>query len=146
MVFEEVAHRDEDDDGVCSGGRSGGVDAGGDVDVEARLVGNLLEFEDGVEGFAVVVCEKDVVGFELGDCAVEGPVEGDGRAGGGTAGEGEGVVGGGEEVVVGVDEVGVDDDDGGGDGFAGRKGYAGGVVGRGDVDMGDGGGEAVGNA
>ena len=52
---------------------------------------------------------------------------------------------GGKEVVVGVDEVGVDDDDGSGDSFAGREGYAGGVVRRGDVDVGDGGGEAVGN-
>ena len=85
VVFEEVAYGDQDDDGVCSYGGSGGVDAGGDVDVEAWLVGDLLEFEDGVKGFAVVVCEEDVVGFELGNGAVKGPVEGDGRAGGGAA-------------------------------------------------------------
>ena len=42
-------------------------------------------FEDGVEGFAVVICEEDVVGGEFGDGAVHGPVEGYGAAARGTS-------------------------------------------------------------
>ena len=78
--------------------------------------GDELFFENGVEGFAVLVGEEDVVRYEGGGRGGEGPVEGDGGAGGGARFERCRFGRGWEEVVVGVDEVGVDD------GHVGRQG------------------------
>ena len=120
MVFEQVPHRDEDDNGVSACWGRGRVDARGDVDVKGGLGGDQLLFENVVKGLAVVVCEENVVSCELGNFAVERPVEIDGRAAGGTFRKGFCRRGSREEVVVGVDKVGVYDDDVRGDRFTGR--------------------------
>lgn len=76
-----MAHGDEDDDGVAAFWGGGGVNARGDVDVEAGLLGDEVFFEDAVEAGGVVFCEEDVVGCEFGELAVESPVEGYAGAG-----------------------------------------------------------------
>lgn len=72
---EEVADWHEDDEGVFAFWGGAGVDAGGDVDVEAGLIGDEVFFEDGVEGLFVFVGEEDVVRREFGNFAVQGPVK-----------------------------------------------------------------------
>jgi hypothetical protein len=59
-------------------------------------------FEDAVEALLVVFSEEDVVRTELGELAVERPVEGDARARCFAAFERLAVGGAGEQVVVGV--------------------------------------------
>jgi hypothetical protein len=80
LGFDEVADGDEDDYAVscCWGG--GGVDATGDVYVEAGFIWDELFLEDAVEGLAVVVCEEDVVWLQSGYLLRKRPVEADTRA------------------------------------------------------------------
>ena len=72
-----MATREEDDEGVFPCRSSGGVEAGGDVDVEGGVCGKGVGFEDLIKRFAVFFGEEDVVCFELGDGGVEGPVKGE---------------------------------------------------------------------